>query len=70
MGIVNIDDILYDQLCCVCIVFSCLINVQVNFWIWVGMLCEMNFMLSFQDIVVSELCVVGVQLQVLVFGWV
>ncbi|MDT3488337.1 TA system antitoxin ParD family protein [Stenotrophomonas maltophilia] len=46
MGIVNIDRS---------------INAQANFWIRVGMLCEMNPTLSFQDIVASELRAAGVQ---------
>ena len=50
MGIVNIDDTLHDQLRRACTVSSRSINAQANFWIRVGMLCEMNPTLSFQDI--------------------
>ena len=61
MGIVNIDDTLHDQLRRACTVSSRSINAQANFWIRVGMLCEMNPALSFQDIVASELRAAGVQ---------
>ena len=53
MGIVNIDDTLHDQLRRACTVSSRSINAQANFWIRVGMLCEMNPTLSFQDIVAA-----------------
>lgn len=61
IGIVNIDDTLHDQLRRACTVSSRSINAQANFWIRVGMLCEMNPTLSFQDIVASELRAAGVQ---------
>ena len=61
MGIVNIDDTLHDQLRRACTVSSRSINAQANFWIRVGMLCELNPTLSFQDIVASELRAAGVQ---------
>ena len=51
MGIVNIDDDLHDQLRRACTVSSRSINAQANFWIKVGMLCEMHPAMSFQDIV-------------------
>ncbi|KUO98077.1 hypothetical protein AR276_06055 [Stenotrophomonas maltophilia] len=68
MGIVNIDDTLHDQLRHACTVSSRSINAQATFWIRVGMLCEMNPTLSFQDIVASELRAAGVQPQALRAG--
>jgi len=61
MGIVNIDDELHDQLRRACTVSHRSINAQANFWIKVGMLCEMHPETSFQDIVASELRAAGVQ---------
>ena len=63
MGIVNIDDDLHDQLRRACSVTSRSINAQANFWIKVGMLCELNPELSFQQIVANELRAAGVQPQ-------
>ena len=68
MGIVNIDDTLHDQLRRACTVSSRSINAQATSWIRVGMLCEMNPTLSFQDIVASELRAAGVQPQALAPG--
>lgn len=68
MGIVNIDDDLHDQLRRACAVTSRSINAQANFWIKVGMLCEMNPDLSFQQIVANELRAAGVQPQSLRSG--
>lgn len=61
MGIVNIDDDLHDQIRRACTVTRRSINAQANFWIKVGMLCEMNPDLSFQEIVADELRAAGVQ---------
>lgn len=61
MGIVNIDDDLHDQLRRACTVTSRSINAQANFWIKVGMLCEMNPAISFQEVVANELRAAGVQ---------
>lgn len=61
MGIVNIDDDLHDQLRRACTVTSRSMNAQANFWIKVGMLCEMHPDLSFQEIVANELRAAGVQ---------
>jgi hypothetical protein len=61
MGIVNIDDDLHDQLRRACTVTSRSINAQANFWIKVGMLCEMNPDISFQEIVANELRTAGVR---------
>jgi hypothetical protein len=63
MGIVNIDDELHDQLRRACTFTSRSINAQANFWIKVGMLCETNPDLSFQDIVARELYAAGVKPQ-------
>ena len=63
MGIVNIDDTLHDQLRRACTVTSRSINAQANFWIRIGMLCEMHPDLSFQEIVANELRAAGVQPQ-------
>jgi hypothetical protein len=60
MGIVNIDDALHDQLRRACTFTSRSINAQANFWIRVGMLCETNPGLSFQEIVARELHAAGV----------
>lgn len=68
MGIVNIDDELHDQLRRACTVTHRSINAQANFWIKVGMLCEMHPDLSFQDIVANELRAAGVQPQPLRTG--
>ena len=65
MGIVNIDDDLHDQIRRACTVTSRSINAQANFWIKVGMLCEMTPELSFQDIVANELRAAGVRPQTL-----
>ena len=61
MGIVNIDEGLHDQLRRACTVSHRSINAQANFWIKVGMLCEMNPDLSFHDVVANELRAAGVQ---------
>ena len=68
MGIVNIDDDLHDQLRRACTVTSRSINAQANFWIRIGMLCEMHPDMSFQDIVARELREAGVQPQAIRAG--
>ncbi|KRG40091.1 hypothetical protein ARC20_13340 [Stenotrophomonas panacihumi] len=68
MGIVNIDDELHDQLRRACAVTHRSINAQANYWIKVGMLCEMHPELSFQEIVAQELRAAGVQPQALRSG--
>ena len=60
MGIVNIDDDLHDQIRRACTVSSRSINAQANFWIKVGMLCELNPELTFQQIMVRQLKDAGV----------
>jgi len=61
MGIVNIDDELHDQLRRACTVSHRSINAQANFWIKVGMLCEMHPEQSFHDIVADQLRAAGVR---------
>lgn len=68
MGIVNIDDELHDQLRRACTVSHRSINAQANFWIRVGMLCEMHPERSFQEIVADELRAAGVHPQPLRAG--
>lgn len=60
MGIVNIDDDLHDQLRKASAVSCRSINAQAAFWIRIGMLCETNPTLSFNDIVTRELRAAGV----------
>ncbi|MGF6709055.1 hypothetical protein QFZ41_000019 [Luteibacter sp. W1I16] len=62
MGIVSIDDDLHDQLRKASAVSCRSINAQAAFWIRIGMLCELNPTLTFNEIVTSELraaCVVA-----------
>jgi plasmid stability protein len=61
MGIVNIDDDTHDQLRRACTVSGRSINAQANFWIRIGMLCEVNPTVAFQEIVAQELRDAGVQ---------
>ena len=60
MGIVNIDDELHDQIRKASAVACRSINAQAAFWIRIGMLCELNPTLSFQEIVARELREAGV----------
>jgi len=64
MGIVNIDDDLHDQIRKASGVSCRSINAQAAFWIKMGMLCEMNPMQSFHEIVAQELRAAGVVPQV------
>ncbi len=61
MGIVNIDEELHDQIRKASSVSSRSINAQAAFWIRIGLLCEMNPTLSFNEIVVRELRAAGVE---------
>jgi hypothetical protein len=63
VGIVNIDDDLHDQVRKASAVSCRSINAQAAFWIKIGMLCEMNPTLSFNEIVTSELKAAGVVAQ-------
>jgi len=60
MGIVNIDDELHDNLRRASSVSGRSINAQAGFWIKIGMLCELNPQLSFQELVARELAAAGV----------
>jgi hypothetical protein len=60
MGIVNIEDELHDQLRKASVVSCRSINAQAAFWVKVGMLCEMNPTMSFNEIVERELRAAGV----------
>lgn len=62
MGIVNIDDELHDQIRKASTVSCRSINAQAAFWVKIGMLCEMNPTLSFNDVVAQELRAAGVEL--------
>jgi len=61
MGIVNIDDELHDNLRKASTVSGRSINAQAGFWIRIGMLCELNPQLSFQELVARELAAAGVR---------
>lgn len=61
MGIVNIEDELHDQLRRASKVSCRSINAQAAFWIRIGMLCEMNPTLSFNQVVARELKEAGVR---------
>lgn len=60
VGIVNIDDDLHDQIRKASAVSCRSINAQAAFWIKMGMLCEMNPMQSFHELVAQELRSAGV----------
>jgi len=65
MGIVNIDEELHDQIRKASAVGCRSINAQAAFWIKIGMLCEMNPTLSFNDVIAAELRAAGVEPQAL-----
>ncbi|MCG2586419.1 ParD-like family protein [Massilia sp. TS11] len=60
MGIVNIDAELHEQLRRASAVACRSINAQAAFWIKIGMLCEMNPTLSFNELLVREMRGAGV----------
>lgn len=60
MGIVNIEDELHEQLRRASKVSYRSINAQAAFWIRIGMLCELNPGLTFQELVARELKDAGV----------
>jgi hypothetical protein len=60
MGIVNIEDELHEQLRRASKASYRSINAQAAFWIRIGMLCELNPGLSFQELVARELKAAGV----------
>jgi len=65
MGIVNIDDDLHDQIRKASTVACRSINAQAAFWIKIGLLCETNPTLTFNQIVTRELRAAGVETQAL-----
>ena len=60
VGIVNIEEELHDQLRKASAVSCRSINAQAAFWIKIGMACEMNPTMSFNEIVMQELRAAGV----------
>ncbi|MBT2186899.1 ParD-like family protein [Sphingobium nicotianae] len=60
MGIVNIEDELHEQLRKASKASYRSINAQAAYWIRIGMLCELNPQLTFQQIIVRELREAGV----------
>ncbi|HWV82548.1 MAG TPA: ParD-like family protein [Hyphomicrobiaceae bacterium] len=60
MGIVNIEDELHEQLRRASKASYRSINAQAAFWIKLGMLCELNPGLTFQELVSRELKEAGV----------
>jgi hypothetical protein len=65
MGIVNIEDDLHDQLRRASKVSCRSINSQAAYWIKIGMLCETNPTLSFNEIIEREMTSAGVSAQAL-----
>ncbi|WGS48808.1 ParD-like family protein [Paraburkholderia sp. D15] len=63
MGIVNIDDDLHDQIRKASTVSCRSINAQAAFWIKIGILCELNPTLTFNEVVARELRAAGVEEQ-------
>jgi hypothetical protein len=63
MGIVNIDDDLHDQIRKASGVECRSINAQATFWIKIGMLCEMNPTMTFNEIIAREFRSAGVEAQ-------
>ena len=60
MGIVNIEDELHEQLRRASKAAYRSINGQAAFWIKLGLLCELNPGLSFQELMARELKAAGV----------
>jgi len=60
MGIVSIEDELHEQLRRASKASFRSINSQAAFWIKIGMLCELNPGLTFQELVARELKEAGV----------
>jgi hypothetical protein len=68
VGIVNIDDDLHDQVRKASTVSFRSINAQAAYWIKIGMLCETNPTLSFNEIIKRELSSAGVSAQPMAVG--
>lgn len=60
MGLINIEDDLHEQVRKASKASYRSINAQAAFWIRIGMLCELNPELTFQQIVVRQLKEAGV----------
>jgi len=60
MGIVHIEDELHEQLRRASKASYRSINAQAAFWIKIGMLCELNPGVTFQELVARELKGAGV----------
>jgi hypothetical protein len=60
VGIVNIEDELHEQLRRASKASCRSINAQAAFWIKLGMLCELNPGVTFQELVARELKEAGV----------
>jgi len=60
VGIVNIEEELHEQLRKASKASYRSINAQAAFWIRIGMLCELNPQLTFQQIIARELRTAGV----------
>jgi hypothetical protein len=60
VGIVNIDEELHDQLRKASTVSCRSINAQAAFWIKIGMLCQMNPAMTFNQVMARELRAAGV----------
>jgi hypothetical protein len=60
VGIVNIEDELHEQVRRASKASYRSINAQAAFWIKIGMLCELNPDLTFQELVARELKKAGV----------
>lgn len=60
MGIVNIEDDLHEQLRRASKASCRSINAQATFWIRLGLLCELNPGISFQELMAGELRAAGV----------
>ena len=60
MGIVNVDDELHDQMRKASKVTLRSINAQAAWWIRIGMLCEAEPALSFNEFVAREMNAAGV----------
>lgn len=61
MGIVNIDDDVHDNIRRASTVSGRSINAQAGYWIKIGMLCEMNPGVPYQEIIAQELSAAGVR---------
>ena len=61
MGIVNIEDELHEQLRRASRASFRSINAQAAFWIKIGMMCELNPGVTFQELVARELRAAGLE---------